>query len=97
MYLNYTMNKPNINTIWYIEYNSFFIQFGWENIHENIFSDTVFLKDTLIEIKGKFYKIGLPLKLSIDVSSGTFLYQMITPEKNFSKNTEWCHLPTHVT
>ena len=55
MYLEYMMYKPSICTIWYIEYDSiFFIKFGWENIHGNVFSDTVFLEDTLIEIKGKF-------------------------------------------
>ena len=58
----------------------FFMILGWGNIHGKVFGDTVHLKDTLIEIKGNFHHIGSPLKLSIDVSSRTFLY-------------EWCHLP----
>ena len=32
----------------------FFIKFRWGNIHGNVFSGIVLLKDTLIEIKGKF-------------------------------------------
>ena len=54
-----------------------------------------------IECNSIFDKIGMreyPWKrLSIDVPSGTFLYQMITQETNLRKNVEWCHLPTHVT
>ena len=75
----------------------FLMKLGWENIHGHICSDAVFLKDTLIWIMAYFYNIGLPLKLSIDVSSGKFLYQIITQETNLRKNDEWCHLPTHVT
>ena len=41
MYLKYTMYKPNIYIIWYIECN-------------NVLSGTVSLKDTLIKTKGKF-------------------------------------------
>ena len=49
------MQKHKIYTIWYIECNSlFYIKLGRENIHGNVFSDAVFLKGTLIEIKGKF-------------------------------------------
>ena len=50
------MRKPSIYTIWYIECNSrlFLIKLGWGKIHGNVFSDTAFLKDTLIGINGKF-------------------------------------------
>ena len=53
MHLNYTLNKPNIYTIWYIKCDSI-VELWWENIHRNVSSYTVFLKDTLIQIKGKF-------------------------------------------
>ena len=54
MYLKYMMHKPNIYTIWYIEYNSIFGTIGMRKYPWKCFSDTVFLKDTLIEIKGTF-------------------------------------------
>ena len=54
MHLKYTMHKLNICIIWYIECNNIFDKIGMRNIHGNVFSDTVFLKHTLIEIKGKF-------------------------------------------
>ena len=38
--------------------------------------------------KGNFHNIGLHLKLSINISSGTFLYQMMT-KKNKSKEKCW--------
>ena len=46
MYLKYTMHKPNIYTIWYIECYSIFDKIGIRKY--------LFLKDTFIEIKGKF-------------------------------------------
>ena len=54
MYFKYMMHKPSIYTIWYIGYNIISGKIGKRNIHGNVFSDTVFLNDTLIEIKGKF-------------------------------------------
>ena len=54
MYLKYTMHKPNIYIIWYIECNNIFYKIWMRKYHENVFSDAVFLKDTLIEIKCKF-------------------------------------------
>ena len=54
MYLKYMMHKPNITPFDTSKIIVFLIKLEWENIHGNVFSDTVFLKDTLIEIKGKF-------------------------------------------
>ena len=54
MYLKYTVYKLNIYPIDTSNVIAFVIKFGWGNIHGNVFSDTVFLKDTLIKIKGKF-------------------------------------------
>ena len=54
MCLKYMMHKPNIYTIWYIECNSILMKSGWGNIHGNVFNDTVYLKGTLIWIKGEF-------------------------------------------
>ena len=54
MNLKYTMYKPNIYIIWYIECNSVFDKMVWGNIHGNVLSGTASLKDTLIKTKGKF-------------------------------------------
>ena len=54
MYLNCTMYKPNIYTIWYIEYNSIFDKIGMRKYPLKCFSGTVSLKDTSIETQVKF-------------------------------------------
>ena len=54
---------PSIYTIWYIKYESVSIIVGWGNIHKNVRSNTIFLKGTLFEIKGKFPKYCFALKI----------------------------------
>ena len=63
----------------------FLIKLGWGNIHGNGFSDTVFPKDTLIEIKGKFPLNWFALKTFHWRLKWDFFYQMITQETNLRK------------
>ena len=54
IYLKYTMHRPYIYNIWYIECDSICDKIGMTKYPWNYFRDTVFMKDTLIEIKDTF-------------------------------------------
>ena len=54
MQSKFTVLKPNIYIVWYNKCDSIFDKIGMKKYPQNIFSCSVFLKATLIEINGKF-------------------------------------------
>ena len=68
----------------------FFCKIGMRKCARKYFRWYCLLEGLINLNKGQnFHNIGSPLKFSIDVSSGSFVYQMIAQETNLRKNVEW--------
>ena len=71
-----------IYTIWYMKYNTIFLEFEGGNISKKYFQLYCLLEGQIVWLNASFHSIGSYLKISIDVWNEICLPQMTVPETN---------------